>query len=292
MNRFSGRILLLVAAFALLLVPVAALGAGTFDDVASDNVFKGDIDWLASAGVTKGCNPPSNTKFCPEQNVTRQQMAAFMHRLAVNKVVDAKTALTADNADHATRADSAISADELDQKDAATYRTIVGGNGCAGTGCADSTALQMKAYAPVTINAPMSGVLTLNFSLDAENATTANNLLEAWVAVDQTTNGGCGDWFFGPVNSVGNMNNFLWLEPPILAMTASGASVVEVGTGSHTVKVCALSTGGITVQAVGLNATWSAEGSGLSLSSASAGSLGNIDKLKAAFGDATVKFSK
>ncbi len=44
------------------------------------SVFEGDIDRLGTAGVTRGCNPPANTRFCPGSNVTRGQMAAFLHR--------------------------------------------------------------------------------------------------------------------------------------------------------------------------------------------------------------------
>jgi len=44
------------------------------------SIFEADIDKLATAGVTKGCNPPVNDRFCPTQNVTRGQMAAFLHR--------------------------------------------------------------------------------------------------------------------------------------------------------------------------------------------------------------------
>ena len=44
------------------------------------SIFEGDIDRLGTAGVTKGCNPPLNTQFCPGANVTRGQMAAFLHR--------------------------------------------------------------------------------------------------------------------------------------------------------------------------------------------------------------------
>ncbi len=42
--------------------------------------FEADINRLAQAGVTKGCNPPDNTKYCPNGSVTRGQMAAFLHR--------------------------------------------------------------------------------------------------------------------------------------------------------------------------------------------------------------------
>jgi len=44
------------------------------------SIFEADIDRLATAGVTYGCNPPTNTMFCPTQPVTRAQMAAFLHR--------------------------------------------------------------------------------------------------------------------------------------------------------------------------------------------------------------------
>ena len=44
------------------------------------SVFEGDIDRLGTAGVTRGCNPPLNDHYCPDRYVTRQQMAAFLHR--------------------------------------------------------------------------------------------------------------------------------------------------------------------------------------------------------------------
>lgn len=44
------------------------------------SVFEDQIDKLATANVTKGCNPPMNDQFCPTSNVTRGQMAAFLHR--------------------------------------------------------------------------------------------------------------------------------------------------------------------------------------------------------------------
>jgi hypothetical protein len=44
------------------------------------NIFEADIDKLATAGVTFGCNPPANTQYCPNDFVTRGQMAAFLQR--------------------------------------------------------------------------------------------------------------------------------------------------------------------------------------------------------------------
>ncbi|MGF1668632.1 MAG: Gmad2 immunoglobulin-like domain-containing protein [Acidimicrobiia bacterium] len=45
-----------------------------------DSVHEEDIDKLAELGVTRGCNPPVNDRFCPEDSVTRGQMAAFLTR--------------------------------------------------------------------------------------------------------------------------------------------------------------------------------------------------------------------
>ncbi len=53
----------------------AADSAGFTDTVG--HIFRPDIDRLAGAGITNGCGP---TTFCPDQNVTRGQMAAFLVR--------------------------------------------------------------------------------------------------------------------------------------------------------------------------------------------------------------------
>jgi hypothetical protein len=44
------------------------------------SIFQADIEWLADQGITTGCNPPANNLFCPNANVTRGQMAAFLNR--------------------------------------------------------------------------------------------------------------------------------------------------------------------------------------------------------------------
>lgn len=43
------------------------------------SIFENDIDCIATAGVTKGCNPTGDM-YCPDRNVTREEMAAFLHR--------------------------------------------------------------------------------------------------------------------------------------------------------------------------------------------------------------------
>ncbi len=52
---------------------------GRFID-ADNNIFENAIEWLADRGITKGCNPPANTKFCPNDFVTRGEMAVFLVR--------------------------------------------------------------------------------------------------------------------------------------------------------------------------------------------------------------------
>ncbi|MGF1667199.1 MAG: S-layer homology domain-containing protein [Acidimicrobiia bacterium] len=58
------------------------LTAGPVTDFIDDNgsTFEADIEWLGATGVTKGCNPPDNDRFCPDEPVTRGQMASFLMR--------------------------------------------------------------------------------------------------------------------------------------------------------------------------------------------------------------------
>lgn len=51
-----------------------------FADIAPGNIFSADIEMLATAGITRGCNPPVNDMFCPKDAVTRETMAAFLDR--------------------------------------------------------------------------------------------------------------------------------------------------------------------------------------------------------------------
>jgi hypothetical protein len=74
--------LLVVVAVLLTAIGVAVADlppGGTFldDDL---SVHEGSIEAIAAAGITLGCNPPANTKFCPKDSVTRAQMAAFLVR--------------------------------------------------------------------------------------------------------------------------------------------------------------------------------------------------------------------
>lgn len=66
---------------AAFLVRAIGLTAGAGDDLFIDDdqsVFEADIDRLARAGITRGCDDARH--FCPTDNVTRSQMAAFLAR--------------------------------------------------------------------------------------------------------------------------------------------------------------------------------------------------------------------
>lgn len=52
---------------------------GRFSDD-DGSVFQADIEAVAAAGITSGCNPPENTRFCPDAPVRRGEMAAFLAR--------------------------------------------------------------------------------------------------------------------------------------------------------------------------------------------------------------------
>jgi len=43
-------------------------------------VFENDVNKLGAAGVTQGCNPPTNDRYCPDDPVKRDQMATFLTR--------------------------------------------------------------------------------------------------------------------------------------------------------------------------------------------------------------------
>lgn len=105
-------LVMLVAA--LVLAPMAVSASHDFTDVPDSNIFHEDIAWMLDNGITSGCG---GGRYCPSDNVTREQMAAFMKRLSTKKVVDAATAV---EADHAVTADSATIADSATTAGSAT----------------------------------------------------------------------------------------------------------------------------------------------------------------------------
>lgn len=58
---------------------LAATRDGSFIDD-NLNTHEGAIEAIRAAGITYGCNPPAQTRYCPSDNITREQMAAFLRR--------------------------------------------------------------------------------------------------------------------------------------------------------------------------------------------------------------------
>ncbi len=82
-RRYCPAALVSRGQMAAFLVRSLGLAVGSGSDLFRDDdgsIFERDIDKLAVAGITKGCNPPANDRFCPESSVTRGAMAAFLER--------------------------------------------------------------------------------------------------------------------------------------------------------------------------------------------------------------------
>ena len=76
------RIVLTVLVVGMVGLSGVAFASHQFRDVPDDHVFHEDIEWMRDTGLTRGCNPPANDRYCPDDPVTRGQMAAFLHRFA------------------------------------------------------------------------------------------------------------------------------------------------------------------------------------------------------------------
>ena len=68
-----------MAAFLVRALDLPSTSTDFFSDDAG-SIFEGDINRLAAAGITSGCNPPANDRYCPDSRVSRGQMAAFLVR--------------------------------------------------------------------------------------------------------------------------------------------------------------------------------------------------------------------
>jgi hypothetical protein len=116
------KLLLFAVIAAAVAVPsvAAAEHGGGFTDVPADHPFHDDIEWLASQGITQGCN---EHMFCPEDDVTRGQMAALLHRMAEGS-----------DPEDLTRANLATAAyQDVGEAEAAGYQSTLGpGDGSLG----------------------------------------------------------------------------------------------------------------------------------------------------------------
>lgn len=86
-----------MAAFLSRALNLPAASQDHFDDD-TGHLFENDINKIAELGITKGCNPPDNTRFCPDHPVRRTEMATFLARAFADLVPDsAEDAFEDDN---------------------------------------------------------------------------------------------------------------------------------------------------------------------------------------------------
>ncbi|MDQ3146930.1 MAG: S-layer homology domain-containing protein [Actinomycetota bacterium] len=69
-----------LAAVGLVAGPTAVWATDTFVDVPTNDAAHEDIDKIYNAGVARGCGPDADNTYCPDNPVTRRQMAQFLSR--------------------------------------------------------------------------------------------------------------------------------------------------------------------------------------------------------------------
>jgi hypothetical protein len=103
------------------LIALTASASHTFQDVPDTHTFHDDISWMRDSGITKGCNPPANTEFCPDDLASRGELAAFFHRFAEAGVVDADTLDGKDSSEFLGKNEKAADSDLLDGLDSSAF---------------------------------------------------------------------------------------------------------------------------------------------------------------------------
>jgi hypothetical protein len=81
-DRFCPDRLLTRAEMATMVARALSLPGTATDHFVDDDghVLEGAINRVAEAGITVGCNPPANDRFCPNRNLSRAEAAGFLAR--------------------------------------------------------------------------------------------------------------------------------------------------------------------------------------------------------------------
>ena len=242
-SRRTLKMALVMAVVMAVLAPVAVIAAGgTFTDD-DTSIFEQDIEWMATNGITSGCGIDL---FCPDDNVTRGQMAAFMKRLATKKVVDAATAITADDAG------------TLDGLAPTYYDNPAWGAACEGGNCPAGAGLTMINVLELPVTAPHDGYLTIGSSFQGTQPGSFD-ILQTWVVMDPTSE--CGGWFFVPTQSLAGSYTAIILDGNVTIGTNSSTIVTPVTAGDHTLQLCVLGADTVASNQGSLTATFSSSGS-------------------------------
>ena len=221
------KVAMIVVVLAVLIAPVAAAGATSlWADIPDDSIFVNDTNWMKITGVSIGCNPPANTNYCPKEFLTREQMAAFMHRLSDAQVVNAATAIDAENAENA---------DTVDGRDANELMSI--------TGSASGEVTSFKTPAPPAGNTALLATLT-GFDVPANGGVlTAQAIAQidavaesqaglVWIVVD-----GGGDCD-APIADPAGTGGYKAVKGETFLETTTPLRTTTVSAGTHRVDVC------------------------------------------------------
>ena len=194
-------------------MPVAVFASHQFNDVPNSNIFHTGISWMKDNNITVGCNPPANTNYCPDDNVTRGQMATFMKRFAEHQVLDAG-ALGGQTADFYQSSVAGVLISELTPANAVRTRiaTVPGFDVPQGGG-----ALAVAA----------------DFTMAAANP---GDVAIVWIEVD-----GSGACTIATFPDTGVFH--LFASEPIA--TAGTRTTAAANAGTHQVDLCAFTNGGV-----------------------------------------------
>jgi len=195
--------------------PLAVYAGHQFTDVPDGHIFHTGISWMKDNNITVGCNPPANTQFCPDDNVTRGQMATFMKRLAENKVVNA--------------ADS----ETLGGKAPSHYQGIVAGALIANL--TPAAAVRTRISRVTGFNVPQDGG-ALVASADIGTAAGAADFAFFWLEIDR--NGAC-DIASLPLTA--GVHTFTAAG---VGTTVGTTTTAAVNAGDHQVDLCTLTANG------------------------------------------------
>ena len=283
MITISRRALVSLLVVALFAVPAAGVIAqSVFDDVPDTSTHLDGVSFVAESGVSVGCD--ENNNFCPDDVVTRDQMATFLYRLSGNDPatppsVHAAAADSATAADAATFADTAGNAEALGGVAAEDLLGAVNGVACADDGgCSDIAPSTETIVLQVGVSAPSDGVVVAQYSMTGQSD--AASTLHTWLTLEESDT--C-NFVAEPASPLPGSWHVRSFDGTATFDGASAASVFGVPAGDYSVYLCAVITGDTFAMLDGqVSATWSGTGTGSALSGGPA--LG-ADRAAELFGD-------
>jgi S-layer homology domain len=151
--RVRRATVVLVAAVAALALPLGALANHQFNDVPASASYHDDVEALVGAGITSGCG---NGNYCPNQAVTRGQMAQFLNRLG--------------SLDGATP--PSVDADAVDGLDA-DHLTRISANTIIDTTVVPEFPSEVQYGGDLTIEAPVEGFVLVTANVAIQNTSCA-----------------------------------------------------------------------------------------------------------------------